>query len=102
MGVAYEAGRLLSYSVLSLWAEAASRHTDHDADGIICDLGSGTGPFSAVLSARLRRPIVAIEPSRKMREQARASAPDVWIVAGNAEQIPLRPSSCHLVWMSQS
>jgi ubiquinone/menaquinone biosynthesis C-methylase UbiE len=103
MASVYQAGRSLSTSVLSAWADAAARHLDSEATGIVCDLGSGTGRFSGALAARLDRPVVAIEPAAKMRDQAHTLAhPAVSIVAGRAEQVPVRASVFSLVWMSQS
>ncbi len=103
MASVYRAGRSLPVSVVTAWVDAVARHVDRDAAGVVCDLGSGTGRFSAVLGSRLGLPVVAIEPAAGMREQARMQThPAVRVVAGRAEQIPIRASSVSVVWMSQT
>jgi SAM-dependent methyltransferase len=98
----YREGRALSEATLAMWTEAAARHLA-DAEGAVLDLGAGTGRFSGALAARLGRPVVAVEPARGMRDQARdALAPGVVLVGARAEAIPLSSRSCALVWMSQA
>ena len=75
MASVYRAGRSLPVSVVTAWVDAAVRHVDRDAAGVVCDLGSGTGRFSAVLASCLGPPLVAIEPAAGMREQARMQTP---------------------------
>ncbi len=103
MAFVYRAGRSLPVSVVAAWVDAAARHLAGDAAGVVCDLGSGTGRFSAVLASRLSRPVVAIEPAAGMVEQARMQThPSVRIVGGRAEQIPIRASAVSVVWISQT
>lgn len=103
MASVYERGRSLPQSVVKAWADMAAKHAPPAAAGMACDLGSGTGRFSAALASRLDRPVVAIEPADAMRDRARTRPhPGVSIVAGRAEQIPARASVFSLVWMSQS
>jgi ubiquinone/menaquinone biosynthesis C-methylase UbiE len=102
MSDVYDAGRALSPEALAVWSDAAFRHlvTPH---GMILDLGSGTGRFSAPLADRLARPVVAVEPAAGMRDRAKAVIhPRVAIVAGRAEAIPARAGTCGLLWMSQA
>ena len=103
MASVYRAGRSLPVSVVTAWVDAAVRHVDRDAAGVVCDLGSGTGRFSAVLASCLGPPLVAIEPAAGMREQARMQTPRRCAsLLGEAEQIPIRGSVVSVVWMSQT
>jgi len=61
----------------------------------IVELGAGTGKFTRLL-ARTGARIVAVEPQPAMAARIRA-APNVEVLAGTAEQIPLPDDSADLV-----
>ena len=57
----------------------------------VVDLGSGIGRLTPALAETFGGPVYGVEPSRKMREiaQATAAAPAVDYLAGEAAHIPL-------------
>lgn len=67
----------------------------------VLDLAAGTGKLTAALVARGVR-VVAVEPADGMREQLRASLPDVEVHAGTAEAIPLPDASVDVVTVAQA
>jgi ubiquinone/menaquinone biosynthesis C-methylase UbiE len=96
---AYDRGRTLPAEALATWALAAKRHIG-DADRVL-DLGSGTGRFSAVIAEALAADVIGVEPSAGMRGHALTKPrPDVRVVAGAAEHVPLRDSSVDAAWLS--
>ncbi|HEX8767001.1 MAG TPA: class I SAM-dependent methyltransferase, partial [Jatrophihabitans sp.] len=92
----YGAGRQMSPDALQMWMEAFARHLPETRPQVWLDLGSGTGRMSPALASAFGGPVYGVEPSDKMRAQARAHAshPAVRFAAGSAEQIPLPDSSC--------
>jgi SAM-dependent methyltransferase len=67
----------------------------------VLDLGAGTGKLSRQLRDR-GLDVVAVEPSRGMREQLAAELPDVTLLAGTAEAIPLDDDGVDAVLMAQA
>lgn len=55
---------------------------------VAVDLAAGTGLFTRALTGRVAN-VVAIEPDERMRDVLAARSPDVRVLAGRAEQIPL-------------
>ncbi len=95
----YDAGRTLPDEALALWMANAKRYAG-DASSVL-DLGAGTGRFSAALAEAFGCRVVAVEPSAGMREQAAPKQrPDIRVVAGRAEAIPLRSETVDLAWIS--
>ncbi len=66
---------------------------DLPSGSIIADMGAGVGNYSNAL-ADLGYEVKAIEPSRRMREQATPSDHVQWL-EGSAESIPLPDNSVH-------
>ena len=67
----------------------------------VLDLGAGTGIFARAWRSWGAQRVIACEPSPAMRQEAiRAGWPARAIVAGRAEQIPLRAAATHVVWLS--
>jgi SAM-dependent methyltransferase len=64
------------------------------ADTIV-ELGAGTGKFTALLALTAQR-VIAVEPIAAMAARI-APAPNVQVLTGRAEQIPLRDASAGLV-----
>lgn len=58
----------------------------------VADVGAGTGAFTRSLVARGCR-VVAVEPSEGMRTRLSADLPDVTVLDGAAERLPL-PDAC--------
>jgi SAM-dependent methyltransferase len=67
----------------------------------VLDLGAGTGKLTSLLHGR-GLDVVAVEPSGGMREQLALSVPDVPVLAGTAEEIPLENGSVDVVLAAQA
>jgi SAM-dependent methyltransferase len=67
----------------------------------VVELGAGTGKFTRHLTRAGAR-IVAVEPVRAMREALERAAPDVRVVDGTAERIPLADASADGVVAAQA
>ncbi|HEX4197867.1 MAG TPA: class I SAM-dependent methyltransferase [Caulobacteraceae bacterium] len=67
----------------------------------VLDLGAGTGKLSRLLRARGLE-VVAVEPSDGMRAQFSRGLPDVPVLAGSAETIPLDDASVDAVVVGQA
>ncbi|MGC2288393.1 MAG: class I SAM-dependent methyltransferase [Thermoplasmata archaeon] len=67
----------------------------------VLELGAGTGKLSRHLAPRTGR-YLALEPVPGMREQFRRTLPDVPLVAGLAEMLPLHESSVDAVVAAQA
>ena len=98
---AYDTGRAYSPRVLRHWLETVSRQVSSRQISRILDIGCGTGRYSAALAEHFRCEVVAIDPSKKMLEQAR-SKPHAGVRFQRApgEELPLPDESVDLVFMS--
>jgi len=67
----------------------------------VLDLGAGTGKLTRPIHAR-GLDVVAVEPSEGMRAQLSRGLPDVPVLAGSAEAIPLEDASVDLVVVGQA
>lgn len=67
----------------------------------VLDLGAGTGKMSRLLVAR-GLDVVAVEPSDGMRAALEAAVPDVAVLAGTAESIPLPDGSVDAIVVAQA
>jgi SAM-dependent methyltransferase len=72
----------------------------HGADRVV-DLGAGTGKFTKLLAATGAQ-VVAVEPVAAMRAQLSAALPQVQVVDGTAEALPLSSSSSDVVVCAQA
>ncbi|HEX4126782.1 MAG TPA: class I SAM-dependent methyltransferase [Acidimicrobiales bacterium] len=92
----YAAGREMSSDAHDVWMEAFAAHLPETRPLVWLDLGSGTGRMTPSLTNAFGGPAHGVEPSEKMRAQARARAghPAVTYSAGSAEHIPLPDASC--------
>jgi len=96
----YSAARALSNEAALVWRSAVAPFIPPSAPTIL-DLGAGTGRFSSLLADFHGARVIGVEPSRGMLRVAMQRArPTIAYICGFAEQIPLRDSSCHVVWMS--
>jgi ubiquinone/menaquinone biosynthesis C-methylase UbiE len=67
----------------------------------VCDLAAGTGKFTRLLVTR-GFDVVAVEPVDGMRAQLAEVLPDVGVVEGTAEAIPLPDASVDAVTVAQA
>jgi SAM-dependent methyltransferase len=67
----------------------------------VLDLGAGTGKLSRQLGRR-GLDVVAVEPSEGMRAQFSQGLPDIPVLAGSAERIPLPDHSLDAVLVGQA
>ncbi|MEQ1785890.1 MAG: class I SAM-dependent methyltransferase [Acidimicrobiales bacterium] len=67
----------------------------------VCDLASGTGKLTRRL-VDLGASVTSIEPVEAMRAQARAALPEVELLDGTAESIPLPDASVDVVTVAQA
>ncbi len=98
----YDKGRDHGPEVLDLWMNTIASHVQSPPVRTILDLGCGTGRFSEALAGHFDAQVLAIDPSKKMLEQARNKQvdPRVSYVLGSGESIPLHSSSVDLIFMS--
>ncbi|MDW4911454.1 methyltransferase domain-containing protein [Streptomyces sp. ADMS] len=67
----------------------------------VADIGAGTGISTALLHARGAR-VIAVEPGAGMAAQFRRTLPDVPIVRGNGNALPLAEASVDFLTYAQS
>ena len=98
----YDKGRDHGPAVLDLWMNAIASHVEAASVRTILDLGCGTGRFSEALAAHFDAQVIAIDPSKKMLEQAQNKRhdPRVRYMLGSGESIPLHSNSIDLIYMS--
>lgn len=94
---AFAATRHLSAPGLDAWRLAVGRHLNPGPGVRLLDLGSGTGSWSRAFRTWWpRMSVLAVEPSAAMRART-VHRP---VVAGRAEEIPLRDDTVDGVWLS--
>lgn len=98
----YDKGRDHGPELLDLWMNTIASHVDAASICAILDLGCGTGRFSEALTRHFDAQVIAMDPSKKMLEQARNKRvdPRVDYALGSGESIPLKSNSVDLVYMS--
>ena len=72
-----------------------------DAHSLVVDLGAGTGKFTRLLST-LAPTLIAVEPVQAMGAQLTRLLPDVRLVNGTADAIPLETASADAVVCAQA
>jgi len=68
---------------------------------VAVDLAAGTGLFTRALEGRAGQ-VVAVEPDERMRQVLAARSPDVRVLDGRAEDIPLPDGSADAVFVSHA
>src|SRR6476620_5339826 len=63
---------------------------------VVLDLGAGTGKLTGLLQS-LGAELIAVEPVKEMRDKLQSNFPDVQVVDGVAEKIPLEDESVDVV-----
>jgi ubiquinone/menaquinone biosynthesis C-methylase UbiE len=66
---------------------------------VAVDLAAGTGLFTRALAGRAER-VIAVEPDERMRRVLAERSPNVQVLAGRAEEIPLPGGSANAVFVS--
>ena len=99
---AYDKGRKLAPDAVTLWMDVVSGFLSKTAGLTLLDVGSGTGRFSVPLGERFDAMVVGIEPSEKMRAEAKQknSHPRVLYVGGCGEAIPFTAARFDVVFLS--
>ena len=95
-------------SAAALYEQARPSYPDEAVDWLlpvgarrVLDLGAGTGKLTRALRER-GLGVVAVEPSAGMREELARGLPEVTVLAGSAEQIPLDDGSVDAVLVAQA
>jgi SAM-dependent methyltransferase len=70
-------------------------------DRRLLDVGAGTGKLTRELAARGAE-VVAVEPTAGMRRELHAALPDVEVLAGTAEAVPLPDASVDAITAAQA
>jgi ubiquinone/menaquinone biosynthesis C-methylase UbiE len=76
-------------------------HLEISSTTRVLDLAAGTGRLTRPLRERTSH-IVAVEPMAQMRDVLRPALPDVEVLDGTAEQIPLATASVDVVVVAQA
>lgn len=72
-----------------------------DDAGLVVDVGAGTGKFTRTLVGHARS-VTAVEPDAEMRARFTAALPDVRVLDGSGEAIPLDDGSADAVTFAQA
>ena len=67
----------------------------------VADVGAGTGKLTRQLHER-GLDVIAVEPSPGMREQLHRAVPEVPVLAGTGEEIPLAGGAVNAVFVAQA
>lgn len=94
----YTQGRPTYPEALSSWLR---QKLAIDQQTRVLDLGAGTGKFTSLLKPLTDR-LVAVEPIEAMRGEFSKSLPDVEVLAGTAQAIPLPALSVDVVLCAQA
>ena len=98
----YDAARALPVETTRQWMAELKALLPGGRVRAVLDLGCGTGRFAGALRETFACPVVAIDPSVEMLEQATTRGlPGVEWRQGSAEETPLGDGTVDLVWMSQ-
>jgi len=100
----YHDGRALAPTDVRQWVNLVRAVIPPGPDGVVIDLGCGTGRFSGPLAEGLGLPVIGVDPSRKMLQEAarRTSTPGVTYREGRAEGIPVADSGATAIFMSNA
>jgi ubiquinone/menaquinone biosynthesis C-methylase UbiE len=96
----YDRGRAIAG--LDGWREAAARYLRRGDEAPIVDVGAGTGAFSILLAEWFETSVVAVEPERRMVDEARArrSHPRFEYREGDGANLPIESGGASAAWLS--
>lgn len=97
----YARGRRMAPEARARWMERFAAHLPPRRPLSLVDLGSGVGRLTPALADAFGGPVSGVEPSRRMREIAGATAshPAVRYLEGEAAAIPLPDASADAILM---
>jgi SAM-dependent methyltransferase len=96
---AFKAVREVPRDGLAEWREAVRRHLRPSQEMTLVDIGAGTGAFAAAFSDWFDLSVLAVEPSRAMRDQI-PRTPAIQVFEGDASALPLADGSADAAWLS--
>lgn len=96
---AFKTAREVPRAGLRNWQDAVRNHLNPTPGMTVVDIGAGTGAFATAFADWFGIEVVAVEPSAAMRAQI-AQRPEITILEGNAEALPLADHSADAVWLS--
>jgi ubiquinone/menaquinone biosynthesis C-methylase UbiE len=82
--------------------ERMRREIRIEAGQTVIDLAAGTGKLTRRLVELLGAEVIAVEPVAGMRAELERVLPDVTVLDGTAEQIPLIDGAAHAVFVAQA
>jgi SAM-dependent methyltransferase len=98
----YNSARDLPESTRRLWIDLLGASVDRAPERIV-DIGCGTGRFTSILHDAFSAPIIGIDPSIAMLQQAEAThGPIAEWRQGTADRTGLEPDRYDLIFMSQA
>lgn len=102
IATSYDKARALAPETRRLWQDLLAADIDRAAISPAVDLGCGTGRFTELLAAHFGVPVIGVDPSRKMVQQARRKpvSGKIDYRQGSAEALPLPDGCADLVFMS--
>jgi len=100
----YNRSRVLPPDMELQWSDLVAAHVGFLPE-VSVDLGCGTGRFTRILASKFGGRVIGIDPSLPMLRAAAASlrwTPEIALLRGRAEAVPLAPRCAELVFMSMS
>jgi len=96
---AFKAVREVPRDGLLEWREAVRRHLRPSPGMTLVDIGAGTGAFAVAFRDWFDLTVLAVEPSRAMRDQI-PRGPAIQVLEGNASALPLPDGSADAAWLA--
>jgi len=96
---AFKAVREVPRDGLLEWREAVRRHLRPSPGMTLVDIGAGTGAFAVAFRDWFDLTVLAVEPSRAMRDQI-PRGPAIQVLEGNAGALPLPDGSADAAWLA--
>ena len=96
----YHEARRLPGSIHDRWLQEIARSAPTSADGLVVDIGCGTGRFLRGLSEALHSYTIGVDRSRKMLFEVSRQSLGPQLCVARAESLPFRPHSLRLAFTS--
>lgn len=96
----YADARKLPDTVLEGWREEIGRCVSAAPEGLVVDLGCGTGRFLPTLSGAFASDVIGMDPSQKMLREARRGNARHQLCVASAEALPIRRGAVAVVFLS--